>query len=460
MPYISGQYYPIRRIVFFLGEGALIFIAIFFMHMFFMGRESFLLHESQSLLRTSLVTIVFMLCLYFFDLYDLDVYSSMADTATRMTQAFGFGCIILAVIYYLFPSSVIPTRIFLLGYLLVCVLLALWRFIYITALNKRLLAEPIIMLGSGKLAADIADVIMNRIDAGYQIAAFVGREPPLFPIDDIPFYKHDKTLTDICLRHKSEIIVAALDERRGTMPIHDLINCKLNGVRILAGISFFEKLTGKIMVERVNPDWIIYSSGFSTGRLLNAVKRGIDILLASLGLILSAPIMLASAIIIKLESPGPVFYLQTRVGLRGKNFKVIKFRSMRQDAESNGAVWAAANDNRVTRFGGFARQVRIDELPQLWNVLKGEMSFVGPRPERPVFVEILSKKIPYYSLRHNIKPGVTGWAQICYPYGASEEDALRKLEFDLYYLKNISLSLDSWIIFKTIKTVLFRKGGR
>ncbi|VAW37575.1 Glycosyltransferase, partial [hydrothermal vent metagenome] len=299
-----------------------------------------------------------------------------------------------------------------------------------------------------------------RIDAGYQIAAFVGREPPLFPIDDIPFYKHDETLTDICLRHKSEIIVAALDDRRGTMPVHDLINCKLNGVRILAGISFFEKLTGKIMVERVNPDWIIYSSGFSTGRLLNAVKRGIDILLASLGLILSAPIMLASAIIIKLESPGPVFYLQTRVGLRSKNFKVIKFRSMRQDAESNGAVWAAANDNRVTRFGGFARQVRIDELPQLWNVLKGEMSFVGPRPERPVFVEILSKKIPYYSLRHNIKPGVTGWAQICYPYGASEEDALRKLEFDLYYLKNISLSLDSWIIFKTIKTVLFRKGGR
>lgn len=460
MPYISGKYYPIRRVIFFLGEGALIFAAIFLMHMLFMGREVFLLHENLCLLRTSLVTIVFVLCLYFFDLYDLDVYSSLADTATRMTQAFGFGCIILAVIYYLFPSSVIPTRIFLLGYLLICVLLALWRFFYITALNKRLFAEPIIMLGSGKLAADIADEIINRIDAGYRIAAIVGHERPLFPTNDIPFYSHNEELSDICQRHKAEIIVAALDDRRGTMPVHDLINCKLNGVRILAGIGFFEKLTGKIMVERVNPDWIIYSSGFSTGRLLNAMKRGIDLLLAILGLTLAAPIMLLSAIIIKIESPGPVFYLQTRVGLRGNNFKVIKFRSMRQDAEKNGAVWAAANDTRITRFGGFARQVRIDELPQLWNVLKGEMSFVGPRPERPVFVNILAKKIPYYSLRHNIKPGVTGWAQICYPYGASEEDALRKLEFDLYYLKNISLSMDTWIIFKTIKTVLFRKGGR
>ena len=316
------------------------------------------------------------------------------------------------------------------------------------------------LLGAGKLAGSIANEIMGRLDSGYRIAAFVGKDKPRFPIGDIQLYNNGDKLRSICRRHDADIIVVALDDRRGKMPVHELIDCKLDGLRVLDGISFFEKLTGNIMVEQVNPDWIIFASGFSIGRLMNALKRTGDILLASLGLVMSSPIMLFSALIIKLESPGPVFYCQNRVGLYGKPFKLIKFRSMRKDAEKHGAVWAKENDNRVTRFGGFARKVRIDELPQLWNVLKGEMSFVGPRPERPVFVEMLAEKIPYYSLRHNIKPGVTGWAQICYPYGASEEDALRKLEYDLYYLKNISLSMDFWIVFQTIKTVLFRKGAR
>lgn len=460
MPYISGKYYPVRRIVFFMGEGCLIFVAIFLMHILFLGWGEVLLHKDLCLVRTFLVSAVFLLCLYFFDLYDLDVYSSLADTATRMTQAFGFGCIILAGIYYLVPSSVIPTRIFLLGYLLVCVFLAVWRFFYILALNKRLFTEPIVVLGAGKLAGSIANEIMDRFDSGYRIAAFVGKDKPRFPIGNIRLYNNGDKLSSICHRHDSDIIVVALDDRRGTMPVHELVDCKLDGVRVQDGISFFEKLTGKIMVEQVNPDWIIFAPGFSVGRLMKALKRAGDVLLASMGLVLAFPIMLISAIIIKLESPGPVFYCQTRVGLGGRPFKLIKFRSMRQDAEKDGAVWALENDNRVTRFGGFARKVRIDELPQLWNVLKGEMSFVGPRPERPVFVDMLAKKIPYYSLRHNVKPGVTGWAQICYPYGASEEDALRKLEYDLYYLKNISLSMDLWIVFQTIKTVLFRKGAR
>ncbi len=252
----------------------------------------------------------------------------------------------------------------------------------------------------------------------------------------------------------------ALDDRRGNMPVKELIQCKLDGLQITNGIGFYEDLTGKILVEQVNPDWIIYSSGFSIGRVGTAMKRGTDILLSMLGLLLASPIMLVTAMAVKFESPGPVFYLQERVGLRGRVFKVIKFRSMRQDAEKDGAVWAMKNDTRVTRVGGFIRKVRIDELPQLWNVLRGDMSFVGPRPERPMFVEELEKKIPYYSLRHNVMPGVTGWAQVCYPYGASVEDALRKLEYDLYYLKNVSFAMDLWIVFHTVKTVLFQKGAR
>ncbi len=219
-------------------------------------------------------------------------------------------------------------------------------------------------------------------------------------------------------------------------------------------------LSGKISVKKVNPSWLIYADGFNKSRLLTTGKRIIDLAASLFGLFVFSPLMIFSAIIIKLESAGPIFYLQERVGEKGRIYKVIKFRSMRCDAEKNGPVWAAKDDCRTTWYGSLMRKVRIDEIPQMLNVLKGEMSFVGPRPERPVFVTQLEHKIPYYSLRHSIKPGITGWAQVCYPYGASEEDALHKLEYDLYYIKNLTLSLDFWIIFQTIKTVLLQKGSR
>lgn len=460
MPYISGQYYPIRRIIFFLGEGCLIFAAIFMIHLVLLGKEAFFADLGVGLLRAGLVTVVFQLSLYFFDLYDLNVYSSFTDTATRMTQAFGFGCIVLSGLYYVFPLIIIPTAIFWVGYLLICFSLAGWRFLYIFVLDRRLFAQNIVILGTGEQAAGISHEVIDKLDSGYKIVAFVGNKSPEFPICKTPMYHNVEDLGEICRKHNAEKVIVALDDRRGNMPVHELIDCKMSGVEISSGIGFYEDLTGKLMVEKVNPDWIIFSTGFSIGRLINFFKRAADILLACIGLIGASPVMLISAIVIKCESSGTIFYQQDRVGRRGKLFKVIKFRSMCQDAEKDGAVWAQKNDARVTRFGGFMRKVRIDELPQLWNVLKGEMSFVGPRPERPIFVKQLAKKIPYYSLRHNIKPGLTGWAQICYPYGASEEDALRKLEYDLYYLKNLSVTLDLWIVFKTIKTVLFQKGAR
>ena len=244
------------------------------------------------------------------------------------------------------------------------------------------------------------------------------------------------------------------------MPIADLLSSKLRGLIIEDGISFYEAITGKILVEKVNPAWLIFSEGFDCGRMTYLFKRLLDLTLALLGLSLSLPVTLITAILIKLESPGPIFYRQERVGERGDVFSIIKFRSMRQDAEKDGAVWARQNDTRVTRTGGFIRKVRIDEIPQIWNVIRGQMSFVGPRPERPEFVDQLVQKLPYYSLRHSAKPGITGWAQVCYPYGASEEDALRKLEYDLYYIKHQSFFIDLLIIFRTVKTVLFQKGSR
>jgi len=461
MPYISGKYYPLRRIVFFFTEGGVIFFALVLMQRIFLGQLEFIDAYPVILLRAWLVTFVFQLSLYFFDLYDLNVYSSFPDTATGMTQAFGFGCIALAGFYYLFPAVIIPQSIFWTGYLLICATLAAWRFFYVFALGRRIFAQPIIVLGTGELAADITHEVIDHLDSGYKIVAFVSQERPTFNTHRVPIYPNrERSIADICRDHKAEMVVVALEDRRGTMPVKELIDCKLDGVEIVKGIGFLEELTGKLMVERVNPSWIIYSPGFSIGRINKFFKRFFDIMLSLLGLLLASPLMMISAIIIKLESSGPIFYLQERVGLRGVSFRVVKFRSMGRDAEKNGAVWAAKNDSRVTRFGGIIRKFRIDELPQLWNVLKGEMSFVGPRPERPVFVNDLAQKIPYYSLRHNIKPGVTGWAQICYPYGASEEDALRKLEYDLYYLKNLSVSMDLWIVFQTVKTVLFQKGAR
>ncbi|MCJ7600733.1 MAG: TIGR03013 family PEP-CTERM/XrtA system glycosyltransferase, partial [Desulfobulbaceae bacterium] len=328
--------------------------------------------------------------------------------------------------------------------------------------DRKMFVQPVVVLGAGRLASQIANEIEGKRDSGYKIVSFIGQQrDPSCPVPEyIPLVTEMEKLPQVCRTHKVEKVVVALDDARGKTPVQELLQCKMQGVTIENGVTFYEGLTGKILVEKVNPSWLIYSSGFKIGRWSRFAKRFLDIAVSFIGLVLSLPVTLISALIIKLESTGPIFYKQERMGEKGKVFKVVKFRSMRIDAEKDGPVWAMKNDTRMTRYGSFIRMARIDEIPQMWNVLKGEMSFVGPRPERPVFVEQLTKTIPYYALRHIVKPGITGWAQICYPYGASEEDALRKLEYDLYYIKNLSLQMDMWIIFQTIRTVVFQKGAR
>ena len=460
MPYILKKYYPLRNIFFFLGEGALIFIAISSVYLFVKGPDEYSFDLLLFTSRALIVTFIFQICLYYFDLYDLSISSTFSDIATRIAQAFGFGCIALGIIYYLFPIIIISTKIFWTGYIAICISIALWRFFYSIVLDRRMFTQPILLLGAGKLAEKIAEEIDSKRDSGYKIIAYLASTNPSFNHGNVPFYDNEKNLPELIKQHTIEKIVVALDDRRGKTPIEELMTCKLAGMLIVKGERFFEELTGKIMVEKINPDAIIFSEGFKKNRLIRLLKRLVDILTASLGLIISFPCICICSLAIKIDSPGPIFYFQERVGEKGKLYKLIKFRSMTVNAEQYGPVWAGKNDNRVTKVGGFIRKVRIDEIPQMWNVLKGEMSFVGPRPERPVFVDQLKKIIPYYSLRHNVKPGITGWAQICYPYGATEEDALRKLEYDLYYIKNMSLRMDLLIIFQTIKTVLFQKGAR
>lgn len=460
MPYILRKYYPARNILFFIGEGALIFLALVGVHLVFSDPDRTLPSIAILSLRSLTVTLIFQLCLYYFDLYDLSVVPTFSDAATRITQAFGFGCIALAFVYYFFPSIGIASQIFWLGYLTICLVIAVWRLCYSFVLDRRMFTQPILIVGTGDLAKEIAAEITDKKDSGYNIAAFVGDDPQLGVQHGVPVFPEGSDLEAICLSARPERIVLALTDQRGKMPIRQLLACKLHGIPIDAGVGFYETLTGKILVEKVNPSWLIFSQGFKKDRTISIGKRCVDICFSLLGLALSLPIMAISAILIKLESPGPIFYLQERVGEANRPFKVVKFRSMTSDAEKDGPVWARKNDCRTTRFGSLMRKVRIDEIPQMWNVLTGDMSFVGPRPERPIFVDKLEKIIPYYSLRHSVRPGITGWAQICYPYGASEEDALRKLEYDLYYIKNLTLSMDLWIIFQTIKTVLFQKGAR
>ncbi|MCB2183535.1 MAG: TIGR03013 family PEP-CTERM/XrtA system glycosyltransferase [Desulfobulbaceae bacterium] len=462
MPFLFKKYYPSRNVFFFLGEGLLIFLVISGVYFFFKGSQLFCDAVLLYGLRALFVTLIFQLCLYFFDLYDLSGVSSQAEVYARIVQAFGVGCVMLGVVYFFVPFILISSQVFWTAYVAICVTVFAWRFLYNFVLDRRMFSQSIIVLGTGKLAAEIANEIENARDSGYKIVFFVSSKEALSPElpANVPVHSEIGDILSLSKKHRVEKIVVALDDRRGKTPIPELLQCKMQGISIENGITFYEGVTGKILVENVNPSWLIFSDGFRKNPICSLGKRFLDIVFAAVGLLVASPVMLISAIIIKLESPGTIFYSQERLGEREKVFKVIKFRSMGCDAEKDGPVWAMQNDCRVTRYGGFMRKVRIDEIPQMLNVLKGEMSFVGPRPERPVFVEELAKKIPYYSLRHSVKPGITGWAQICYPYGASEEDALRKLEYDLYYIKNLSLPIDLWIVFQTIKTVLFQKGSR
>ncbi len=460
MPYILKKYYPVRNILFFLGEGLLIFLSIILVYLYFSGWDIFLLDIVPDALRALTVTVIFQLTLYFFDLYDLGKLSSAVDTATHILQAFGIGCIILAGIYYRLPNLSISNKVFFSSYIAISIALLFWRSLYYLILQRRLFSQPLIIIGTGQMAEKITREVEEHDDSGYRIHAFIGQSPPMYNPRKAPLLPLGAPLIDTCKAIDVDQLVVALDDRRGTMPITSLLTCKLQGFDIHDGCTFYESITGKILVENVNPAWLIFSEGFQTSKLSYFFKRILDIFLSVIGLLCSLPVTGITALLIKLESPGPIFYLQKRVGLRGIPFMVIKFRSMRNDAEKDGAVWAQQNDTRVTKVGGFIRKVRIDEIPQMWNVLKGEMSFVGPRPERPVFVEKLTKTIPYYSLRHSVKPGISGWAQVCYPYGASETDALRKLEYDLYYIKNQSIFIDFLVIFRTVKTVLFQKGSR
>lgn len=460
MPYIFKKYYPWRNLLFVFSEGALVFLIINCVFVSWAGIAEYREFFSLYIIRALVVTFVLQTCFYYFDLYDHTIIPMFSDHMLKVLQTFGFGCIVLAFVYYLFPVLTISTKVFWSGLFAVGLVILLWRFTYFRLLEHRIFDQPVALIGTGRFAGQIVSAIEDKKDSGHKIVALVGDKNSPGVRKGLPVFENISELRQLCEKREVEKIVLALDERRGNMPMNELIQLKFMGIEILDAVGFYEKLTGKIMVGKIDPSWMLFSEGFYVGRVTRMLKRMLDITAASGMLLISLPVLFISALAISFESPGGVFYRQKRVGQNGRVFNIVKFRSMYADAEKNGPVWANLEDSRVTRCGGFIRKTRIDELPQLINVIRGDMSFVGPRPERPVFVSDLTEKIPFYSIRHVVKPGITGWAQIYYPYGASEEDALRKLEYDLYYIKNLSIGMDLVTIFHTVKVVLFQKGSR
>jgi sugar transferase (PEP-CTERM system associated) len=406
---------------------------------------------------------IFQIAFHYGDLYDLSGIRSRLEEMLRVGQSIGSASVVLGILYWLFPDLLIGRGVFMISAGLIPVFVLSNRIILDRTWRFAAPPENVIILGTQELGIIVSRELRRRDDLNLNVVGFVQGAAAACAeqIADSPVLGNASALERIVSEHRVSRIIVALEDRRGSLPIRELVKLRVEGVRVEDVHSTMAALTGRVWLETLRPSWFVFSEGFHRSRSTLFLKRVLDIVLSSLFLVVTAPILVLLAIAIRLESPGGVIYRQDRVGLRGKVFGVLKFRSMRSDAEAqNGAQWATVNDPRVTRIGGFIRRYRIDELPQFINILRGNMSFVGPRPERPIFVNELRQRIPYYDERHSVRPGLTGWAQVSYSYGACVEDAYRKLEYDLFYLKNLSILFDCSIILRTCRIVLMRQGSR
>jgi len=393
--------------------------------------------------------------------YGLDALHSVRFAAVRLIVGVAVGMIIVSVLSFLFPGLTLWRSNALYAALIAPTALTVARLMLGRLLGSETFKRRLLVLGAGPRAARIK-ALGDKPGAGFVVCGFIGMNDGPDAVRGAINRDAIESLADHVVNLKASEVVLALQERRNALPLKDLLRLKTTGVHVSELSTFLERETGRVDLATASHSWLIFSDGFASGRFLSSIaKRQFDILVSLVMLIVSAPLILLTAIAIRLESKGPAFYRQKRVGLFGEEFDVIKLRSMRQDAEVAGqAVWAQENDPRVTRVGRFIRMVRIDELPQLWVVLKGKMSFVGPRPERLQFVTSLAEQLPFYDERHMVKPGITGWAQINYPYGASLEDAHNKLEYDLYYAKNYTPFLDLLILLQTVRVLIWPSGAR
>ena len=467
-----NAYIPKRTFLLGISEACLICLALMVSALARLGagEAGFMLAYQHGSLKILFVSVAFMTCMYYFDLYDSTVLSNRREALVRLIQVLGLAYIILGFLYYLYPPVKLGRGIFHLGILLVGLLLLLWRKLFSVINSTQRLAERVVILGQGPLADSLVHEIESRPELGIRIA---GRAQ--MPVNGINPCRHDsrevrgsppwlsfcEDFEVDCQAGSIDRIVVAMEERRGKLPVEFLLSLKNRGVQVQDGNDVYESITGKVPIDTMRLGWLLFSPGYYASSFFLIYQRFASVLVSIVGLLLSLPLFPFAVLAIKLSSPGPILYRQNRAGCDGVVFPCYKLRTMCSNAEADiGPTWATDDDPRITRVGRFLRKTRIDEIPQLWNVLRGDMSIVGPRPERPEFVTVLSREIPYYHLRHSIRPGITGWAQVCYRYGSSVEDAKEKLRYDLYYIKNMSAGLDLLIILITIKVILLGRGAK
>ncbi len=417
---------------------------------------------SSNLWKVLLITLVCQTSLYFNDFYDLTLVHSNRELVVRLLQATGAASIVLAALYFLQPNLMIGNGTFVSALFVFLVAILGWRLLFNQVSGSMRLQERVLFVGTGETARKVARQILDQQDFAYRIIGFIDEDASRIGerIVNPAIVGTPADIDRLIAEHSIDRIVVGMSDRRGRLPIQELLRAKMAGICVEEATTTYERVTGKILIDDLRPSWLIFSDGFRVSRATRLMKRTIDLVFSAALAVLTLPLMVITALLVMIEDGRPVFYRQERVGENGRTFTLAKFRSMRKDAEKGGKpIWATDGDDRVTRIGLFIRKTRLDELPQLWNVVRGDMSFVGPRPERPFFVEQLSREIPLYPQRHSVKPGLTGWAQVKYRYGSSLDDAMEKLRYDLYYIKHLSVVFDLTIVFDTVKVVLFRKGA-
>ena len=454
---LFNVYYPIRTLILLLGEALIVWTSFLLGTMLQFREDTYLvLNFEYGYYKILLVTIVVLLISHWFDLYDPSNLNAKWEQVFRLLLVLGLVALSLAAVGFLFPHSLPGHGSSLIGLIILTFALFIWRGTYAWLAQRPYLRERVYVLGTGERAQRLVNGLRTRSELSVEVAGWSGNLEG--PVTRESIASHLRELAGPGEIHR---VIVAMPDRRGTFPVNELLKLRLEGVKIEEATSWLEKISGKIEVEHLNPSWLLFADGFRCSAGFSLLRRVASFMASALLLIIVLPVIPFVILAIKLDSAGPVLYRQKRVGRAGVIFHCHKFRTMRKDAEADtGATWAGDDDPRITRVGRFLRISRLDEIPQLWNVLRGDMGFVGPRPERPEFIEWLSREIPFYPLRHCVSPGITGWAQIRYKYGNTQEDAKEKLQYDLYYIKNMSLGLDLFIMFQTIKIVLLGRGAQ
>jgi sugar transferase (PEP-CTERM system associated) len=462
---LENRFLSLRSVVCFIIEGGIIIFSVVASFLLLYGRAGTpVVSMGDVVARALVITFFCQTCMYLLDLYNFRLSQTWGEVLFSLAIAIGFVCIGIGLLSYAIPKFGVAGKMYYLSILIASVCLLLWRILFEIYITRFAPQKNILIVGTGEVARQVGEEVRNRKRLGFHLVGFINAPSAKNSLhgEQVGDVLGDPTQMDrIIERYDVDKVVVAITERRGEYPVKEMLALRVGGYQVVEWPGFFEKISGRIPIDSLAPSFFIFNEGFRKSRILLSIRRILSAIVAIVLLILLLPVFLVVAVIIKLDSSGPVFYSQIRVGKNSKPIRIYKFRSMRNDAEKDGdAVWAVENDPRITRVGRFIRKTRIDELPQLINVMIGELEFVGPRPERPEFVEKLQAMVPYYALRHTVTPGLTGWAQVMFHYGSTIDESKEKLQYDLFYIKNMSVKLDLLILFHTVKIVLLGRGAR